>query len=105
MTRSKGLKARARAEKARTRSAGYRQVCAAVDMRDGGTCRCCGAWAGEARHHHHIVFRSQRGADTLDNILVLCARCHESVHRHTLTITGNATTAVFTLGAARIQGQ
>lgn len=101
MTRSTGPTARARAAKARKRNAGYRHVCAAVDARDGGTCRCCGQWAGEARHHHHIVFRSQRGADTLDNILVLCAHCHEAVHLHTLTITGDATTAVFTLGAAR----
>ena len=49
-----------------------------------------------ARHHHHIIFRSQRGTDTLDNLLQLCARCHEAVHQHTLTITGDATTAVFT---------
>ena len=96
VTRWTGPTARARAKRARKKGTGYQHVCAAVDERDGDTCRCCSAWVGDARHHHHIIFRSQRGTDTLDNLLVLGARCHDAVHQHTLTISGDATTAVFT---------
>jgi hypothetical protein len=91
-----GPTAQARATRARARSAAYRRVCAIVDERDGNTCRCCGVWVGDARHHHHIIYRSRRGTDSTDNVIVLCARCHEGVHRHQLEIEGDATSAVFT---------
>ena len=93
---TRGPTARARATRARSRRESYRRVCAVVDARDGETCRCCGVWVGQCRHHHHIVYRSQRGTDSLDNLLVLCPRCHDAVHRHEVAIEGDADKAVFT---------
>ena len=64
----------------------HRDVYTAVTMRDGG-CRCCGrAWG---LHRHHLVFRSQGGATTTANVLLLCDSCHHAVHKHRLTICGN----------------
>tara|TARA_R110000824_G_scaffold114851_1_gene265648 strand:+ start:804 stop:1097 length:294 start_codon:yes stop_codon:yes gene_type:complete len=91
-----GPTAKARATRTRSRIALYRRVCSVVDERDGDACRCCGVWVGDARHHHHIVYRSQRGTDSADNLLVLCARCHDAVHRHDVNISGDAVSAVFT---------
>lgn len=33
-----------------------------------------------ARHRHHIVYRSQGGADTPDNLRALCHSCHTKLH-------------------------
>ena len=96
MTRWTGPTARSRAQSARRRIEVYQRVCAEVDRRDGENCRCCGVWVGETRHHHHIVYRSQRGTDSTDNLLVLCARCHDAAHRHDVAIEGDADSAVFT---------
>jgi 5-methylcytosine-specific restriction endonuclease McrA len=74
----------------------YRKICAVVDARDGDTCRCCGVWVGDVRHHHHIIYRSRRGTDSADNLLVLCPICHDAVHRHKVEIEGDADSAVFT---------
>ena len=90
-----GPTARARSARTAARRVIYRRVCAAVDERDGETCRCCREWVGDARHHHHIVYRSQRGTDSTDNLLVLCPRCHDAVHRHEVDIEGDAESAVF----------
>ena len=54
----------------------------ALIARDGG-CRfpSCGApvsWCDA----HHIRPRAEDGATALDNLLLLCRRCHRSVHRH-----------------------
>lgn len=29
---------------------------------------------------HHIIWLSQNGADTLDNIVALCPNCHRKMH-------------------------
>ena len=29
---------------------------------------------------HHIIYRSNGGADTLDNLITLCAYCHKNLH-------------------------
>jgi 5-methylcytosine-specific restriction endonuclease McrA len=93
---TRGPTARARATQYRSRRATYLRVCDAVDKRDGDTCRCCGVWVGYARHHHHIIYRSQRGTHSIDNLLVLCPRCHDAVHRHEVDVEGDAESAVFT---------
>ena len=31
-------------------------------------------------HAHHIIYRSQGGADTLDNLVTLCEFCHKKLH-------------------------
>lgn len=35
-----------------------------------------------AVHTHHIRRRSQGGADELDNLLAVCASCHDWIHRN-----------------------
>ena len=50
-----------------------------------GPCRCCGGsepfWTGFGRAYHHLVSRQDGGDDTADNIIPLCAFCHEQVTR------------------------
>ena len=58
-------------------------------MRDRYTCQYCRK--REMRlEAHHIVFRSQGGKDTLDNLLTLCDQCHHHLHegKITLKVTG-----------------
>jgi len=57
----------------------YTALCRAILERDGWRCRNCKSRS--ALHVHHIVFRSQGGEDSMDNLLVLCLACHEGVHR------------------------
>jgi 5-methylcytosine-specific restriction endonuclease McrA len=56
----------------------YRKLAQDVLERDGWRCQHCG------RHDqlqiHHIVRRSQSGADCEDNLIVLCSECHEALH-------------------------
>ena len=52
---------------------------AACLNRDNYTCQCCKTKKGTL-HAHHIVYRSNGGADTLDNLITLCAACHKKLH-------------------------
>jgi len=60
-----------------------REVRAAVWLRDGGRCRHCGITDAEATartgvhlHYDHIVPFSRNGADTENNIQLLCEECN-----------------------------
>ena len=62
-----------------------RAVKAAVWLRDGGRCRHCGITDAEATartgvhlHYDHIVPFSRNGADTENNIQLLCEECNLS---------------------------
>lgn len=57
----------------------YTELCRDVLQRDGWKCRSCKSRT--ALHCHHIVFRSQGGEDTMENILVLCSACHDGIHK------------------------
>ena len=48
--------------------------------RDGYTCQCCRTKRGTLQVHH-IIYRSNGGADTLDNLITLCTDCHRKLHR------------------------
>jgi 5-methylcytosine-specific restriction endonuclease McrA len=52
----------------------YRQVL----ERDGWRCQACGKRAN--LQVHHIVLRSQSGADIEDNLITLCSECHDQIH-------------------------
>ena len=41
-------------------------------------CRWCGS--SRANHVHHILYRSQGGPHTPENLILLCLHCHELVH-------------------------
>lgn len=56
-----------------------------VYKRDGWKCRYCSSRSG--LHPHHVIFKSQGGTDTMDNLLTLCASCHLlGVHARKLEI-------------------
>jgi hypothetical protein len=78
--------------------ANWRAVCKEVDQRDGNRCRACGRKLINAiglqingREHHHIIFRSAGGPDTIENVCLTCKGCHDAVHvSGVLRIDGNA---------------
>jgi len=52
--------------------------------RDGWKCRHCNNRSG--LHPHHVIYQSQQGPDTLDNLITLCASCHSGHHAGKLGI-------------------
>lgn len=94
-------------------AANERDVYAAVTKREEHRCRVCGAWCNpqatgllEKGHHHHVVYRSAGGPTTLENICLLCAKCHNDEHQHRISIEGNAHAAPWlTLLMKDVQGQ
>jgi hypothetical protein len=74
-----------------------RRVYKLVDARDGRACRLCGRKGNpngtsmlDKLHHHHILPRSQGGKDTTDNLITLCAACHDGEHRGRIRMDGDA---------------
>lgn len=58
-----------------------------VACRDRGRCRVCNT--KKSLQYHHLKFRSQGGEDTVENLLLLCFKCHEEVHKRRLFPTPN----------------
>ncbi len=56
----------------------YTQLCLDVLRRDRWRCQYCGSL--ENLQIHHKQFRSRSGADSGDNLITLCAKCHRSLH-------------------------
>lgn len=52
-------------------------VRAAVHARDHHRCRWCGVETGEL---HHIIYRSQGGQNSVDNLITLCIQHHAQAH-------------------------
>jgi len=52
-----------------------------VLKRDGWRCQLCGK--STDLHVHHVKSRSSLGDDTMRNLITLCAKCHETLHRRT----------------------
>lgn len=74
----------------------WRDVCKAVDARDGRQCRCCDKRSDpdatgllKRGHRHHLIYRSAGGTHTTDNLCTLCADCHNDEHKNRLRIEGN----------------
>ncbi len=76
--------------------AAWRVTCALVKSRDGGLCRVCGeptkttGHPAMLAHCHHIVFRSYKRDDSLENLVHVHAKCHEAIHGHLVTLRGTA---------------
>jgi hypothetical protein len=66
------------------RQVGFLNIKAYVLYRDHHTCQKCKAQNTEL-HVHHIVFRSNGGTDSPDNLVVLCGSCHKKLHDHPKT--------------------
>lgn len=58
---------------------GFGNAKAACLNRDNYTCQHCKTKKGTL-HAHHIIYRRNGGADTLDNLIVLCEECHKKLH-------------------------
>ena len=58
---------------------GFGNAKAACLNRDNYTCQHCKTKKGTL-HAHHIVYRRNGGADTLDNLITLCEDCHKKLH-------------------------
>jgi 5-methylcytosine-specific restriction endonuclease McrA len=56
----------------------YRRLMKKVLERDQWKCQRCGSL--ENLQIHHKIKRSQRGDDTLGNLVTLCAYCHMAEH-------------------------
>jgi len=57
----------------------YEQLRQQVLRRDGWKCQSCGTISNLEIHHKQQ--RSQSGDDLEENLITLCAACHENVHR------------------------
>lgn len=53
---------------------------AACLNRDRYTCQCCKTKKGTL-NAHHIIYRRNGGADTLDNLITLCEECYKRLHK------------------------
>lgn len=74
----------------------WRAVCQVIDARDGKRCRCCdkrsdpdGTGLLDRGHRHHLIYRSAGGKDVSENLITLCASCHDDEHHNRLRIEGN----------------
>ena len=59
-------------------STSYRELHHQVLERDGWRCQACGSM--QHLQVHHLKLRSQSGGDVEQNLITLCAACHEQVH-------------------------
>jgi hypothetical protein len=60
----------------------FYNVKAFVLSRDKHTCQKCGDDKnGTKLHVHHIVFRSNSGTDSPDNLVCMCELCHDKLHK------------------------
>ncbi len=63
-----------------------------VKEQTGGTCQCCGdrldnrVLSRRFVHAHHLEPLSEGGADTGDNMVVLCPNCHARLHAKTFRV-------------------
>lgn len=57
----------------------YRELHQQVLERDSWRCQLCGTM--QHLQVHHLKFRSRSGDDTDQNLITLCAQCHEQVHQ------------------------
>lgn len=87
---------KAKQAKATEEATAERMCYQTVDKRDGPHCRVCGKRVGGiglllARIHHHLVFRSQGGTHEPSNVLSICVKCDDLIHREgTLKLHGDA---------------
>ena len=59
----------------------YKQLLQHVVERDEYTCRVCGRFTNFLNGVHHVLFLSQSGSDTSENLVLLCLKCHDGFHK------------------------
>ena len=70
---------RPKSPRLRLDSKSYSQLHRQVLERDGWRCQVCGSM--QHLQVHHLKLRSRSGGDEEQNLITLCAECHERVHR------------------------
>jgi 5-methylcytosine-specific restriction endonuclease McrA len=70
---------RIKSPRLRLDSSSYRKLQRQVMERDGWRCQACGSI--QNLQVHHLKFRSHSGGDVEQNLITLCAECHEQTHR------------------------
>jgi hypothetical protein len=66
------------------RKKGYGNTQEYVLCRDRHKCQLCGKDKGTL-HVHHVLWASQGGSDSPENLITLCTKCHDRVHHDTGT--------------------
>jgi 5-methylcytosine-specific restriction endonuclease McrA len=66
---------------------GFYNVKAYVLHRDEYQCQKCKTKKGKL-HVHHIIFRSNGGTNSTENMIILCESCHEKLHNGEFEIKG-----------------
>ena len=66
------------------RSAAHVKAQKAGKIRDNYICQACGS--SDKVEGHHIIDHQFMGAANADNIISLCSKCHDNVHRGRLDI-------------------
>jgi 5-methylcytosine-specific restriction endonuclease McrA len=61
-------------------AASYDRMREQILRRDSWRCQSCGVMSNLEVHHKR--YRSHSGNDSAENLIILCARCHASVHGH-----------------------
>jgi 5-methylcytosine-specific restriction endonuclease McrA len=56
----------------------YQDLHRRVLERDGWRCQFCGSRT--ELQVHHIQSRAQLGADSVENLITLCSKCHRAIH-------------------------
>ena len=69
----------AKSPRLRLDSTSYAKLQRQVLERDGWRCQVCGSM--QNLQVHHLKFRSHSGSDEEQNLITLCAECHERMHR------------------------
>ena len=66
---------------------GFYNTKAYILYRDNHICQQCKGKSKDTRLHvHHLVFRSNGGSDTAENLTTLCETCHNAVHDGSLIL-------------------
>ena len=71
---------RPRQPRVRLDTKAYKALCKQVLARDNWRCQNCGA--SDNLQVHHTQSRSKLGDDSSENLITLCATCHEALHRN-----------------------
>ncbi len=66
---------------------GFYNLRAYILHRDGYQCQKCKA-KNTKLHVHHILFKSNGGTNTSDNLITLCESCHDKLHKGEFEIEG-----------------
>lgn len=72
---------RSKTSRVRLDGKAYRELQRHILQRDSWRCQICGRM--QQLQIHHLKFRSQGGSDSEQNLITLCAGCHEKLHRPT----------------------